>query len=156
MSSEPVVLQSVLSLSSSAFLQSTSFLAKLFCISFFCSFKNSFFESKNLSHAALKRSNILLFIWRGVKPMLFHSSCNASTASVSLLQALKLSSTERSIASIFSQIAAFSSKFLVCCSLSISKWSWCFLLITVEASLKRSQMLSLSSLETGPISRHCW
>lgn len=55
-----------------------------------------------------------------------------------------------------SQRALFLARFSSSLARRSSKCCWCFLLITVLAALKRSQICSLNSLATGPISRYCW
>ena len=156
MSLSDVFFQSVESFNACAFSTSSCLRFAFSAYFSFSSLKYSPFFVKNSSHAARKRSKILVFIFWGVKPMVFHSCCKAmisfdwlSQSPVFLRSCLTMSST-------FSQSAVFLTRFSSSSARISSKCCWCRLLITVLAALKRCHICSRSSFSTGPVSRYSW
>ena len=86
--------------------------------------------------------------------MVRHSCWMACTRSVASSHCLLVFSFFSSIAFSSFTSACFFSRFSFSFAWSSSKYAWCFLLITVDACLKRFHSSSLSSRATGPISAH--
>ena len=118
--------------------------------------KNSALREKNMSQAVLNRSKILTFIFCGANPMVFHSACISMISFVRFSQSAAPLFSAATSDSTFSQSAVFLARFSSSLARISSKCCWWRLLITEEAALKRAQICSRNSFETGPISLYSW
>ncbi len=154
MSLSLVDFHSVLSCSALACSMSARFLSAFSANFAFMSLKNSAFLPKKSSQAARKRSKIFTFIFCGAKPMVFHSACRSMICLVWRSQSPAPLFSSLAIASTFSHNSVLRARFSSSLERRLSKCCWCFLLMTVEAALKRVQISSRRSLATGPVSRY--